>query len=56
MQNGVCVLSSEVSLGEKREREGEGERPRSRVLENVQMRIRTSVDAGVLASSISALT
>jgi len=56
MQNGVCVLSSEVSPGEKREREGEGERPRSRVLENVQMRIGRSVDAGVLASSVSTLT
>ena len=31
------------------EREGEGERPHSQVLENAQMRTRRSIDASVLA-------
>jgi len=44
-----------MSPDERREREGEGEGPHSQVLENVQMRTRRSVDAGVLASSIGVL-
>ena len=38
------------------ERGREGKRPRSRVLENARMRTGRSVDAGVLASSVGALT
>ena len=36
----------------KREREGEGERPHSQVLENAQIRTGRSIDASVLAFDV----
>jgi len=54
-KNGACMPSSGIFPQVTEEREGEGERPYSQVLENTQMRTGRSIDASVLALSISAL-
>jgi len=51
-----CLRAEFGDVPQVTEREGEGERPRSRRFENAQMGTRRSVDAGVLASSVGALT
>jgi len=51
-----CLRAEFGDVPQVTEREGEGERPRSRVPENTQVGTGRSVDAGVLASRVGALT
>jgi len=51
-----CLRAEFGDVPQVTEREGEGERPRSRVPENAQVVIGRSVDAGVLVSIVDALT
>jgi len=51
-----CLRAEFGDVPQVTEREEEGERPCSRVPENVQVGTGRSVDAGVLASSVGALT